>query len=203
MSQKSNLIHALHASTRANHHTIRLYRFGWFSLFFGVVNFLLFVCAVLVIAFKPPTILAVDQEGRLAGTIEYLNAQSRSNQEILTALRHFLSAKMSLNRETIFTDFSASLTMMSPELMEHELDLIKQQEAIERIQLSSVRSYLTFTNTTITARQREQFTAELSGTLNIGTKPYPFRVQITGTIIPRSQLNTFGVQINRYEDLEP
>ncbi|MDI9347368.1 MAG: hypothetical protein QM538_02575 [Methylacidiphilales bacterium] len=185
----------------ANQHTIWLYRWGWVSLCFGIINFVLFIIAVLWIALKPPVIVTIDNEGRISGTVEYLNASVRSDEEILLGLRQFLSAKMSLNRDTIFSDMSFALTMMSPELIEQELAILKKQESIERIQQSPARSYLSFESSTILERKNNHVTAELTGNLFIGTNPYPFRVRITGLIVPRTKINTFGFQIQQYEDL--
>ena len=186
---------------KATNNTIWIYRWCWLNLVASCFFLFLFLLMVAIYILTPPVVVAVDSEGRLQETIEYLSADNRSDQEIIIAVKHFLSAKMSLNRDTIYTDMSTSLSMMSHELMEKELDILKKQEAIERIQTSNQRSYLEFTESKIIHRKNISFIADISGDLVLSKSKFPFRVQVEGTIVPRSYVNTFGIKIVNYADV--
>lgn len=196
---KSNTLHIV--SSKATNNTIWIYRWGWYNLVASVIFFLLFISMVIVYILTPPVIIAVDNEGRIQESIEYLSVENRSEEEVTIAVKHFLSAKMSLNRDTIFIDMTTALNMMSHELMEKELQIIKKQQMIERIQNSNQRSYLTFSKTEMKSRNDRIFIVECDGMLTLGKNTFPFKVRVHGKIVPRSHVNSFGIIIEDYEDI--
>lgn len=179
---------------------------GW--VLFFVVLFLHFV-SELASNFMPRPIVAVDASGRILGNIEYLNAGTRSDDEIIAASKRFASLYMSLNAATIFDDYAQAMNMMGDELLATTQQSLKADNYLARVAAAKARSWLEFSpqdGARIVERHGLTAQVRLAGNIVIdgggkdGVVSKPFDMTVTVESVARNTLNTSGIKIVTRKD---
>ncbi|HFE37503.1 MAG TPA: hypothetical protein ENK06_03655 [Gammaproteobacteria bacterium] len=181
---------------------IRLQRYamlGWVLFFLLATVFSFYVIAS---AMRPVPVIAVNQDGQVLGAFDYLNADSRSDVEILAGAKHWLRYYYSLNSRTIFEDYTAALNMMDTSLRESKLKEILDLNYLQNIEHASARSHLAFDQVTLVDRRNRESVVALSGNIVIdngkGLVEKAFSVQLTLETVSRAtlgQLGTLGLRV--------
>jgi hypothetical protein len=179
---------------------------GW--VLFFIMLFLHFV-SELASNFMPRPILAVDASGRILGNIEYLNAGTRSDDEIIAASKRFASSYMSLNAATIFDDYAQAMNMMSDELLATTQQSLKTDNYLARVAAAKARSWLEFSQQDgariverhgLTAQVRLAGNIVIDGGGKDGVVSKPFDMTLTTESVARNTLNTSGIKIVTRKD---
>ena len=179
---------------------------GW--VLFFVVLFLHFVSEI-ASNFVPRPIVAVDASGRILGNIEYLNAGTRSDDEIIAASKRFASSYMSLNAATVFDDYAQAMNMMGDELLAATQQSLKADNYLARVAAAKARSWLEFSQQDgarlverhgLTAQVRLVGNIVIDGGGKDGVVSKPFDITLTTESVARNTSNTSGIKIVTRKD---
>ena len=181
--------------------SLALYRLSWLSFIACVAGLLSAGLMGLALTQQPPTLVAVDDHGRLHGYIEYLNPSMRSNQEIEVAIRQFVSAYLSVNSSSIVTDLKLALSMMAPKLAEQEKQVLIQTNKIATIEKKGLSSYVRIDAIDLQRRTNHIVQASIKGKIHVARAHKSFSILVQAKIVPRTIHNTFGVQVIDIKDI--
>ena len=189
---------------------VRLQRYGLLGWILFAFMLLVFVALVMLSTFAPKPVIAVDANGHVLGTMEYLAGSARTDQEVTAAAMYAAQNCLSLNAETIETDVTECMNMMNEPLYNQWLELLKTGY-VSRIKQAGTRSFITFAKdgNTIMSRKDLVSVVTLKGTLT--TRAYVngqtesrdklFALEMVLTAIPRSTVSTRGFRLDSYKDI--
>jgi len=198
---KANDLLAMHGPTGFLIRKLQRYSLLGWGLFFTVL--FMHMLIVLVSTLTPKPVVAVDEAGRILGSIEFLKASTRSTQELLAASQRFLHSYLSLNSDTIFEDYAEAMNMMSPDMQRITKESLKQDNYLARVQKAKTRSFLDFSQgsnaPTVLDRHDLDATVRLRGTILVeghgGRIEKPFDTTLVVRAVPRNTNNTAGLII--------
>jgi hypothetical protein len=179
---------------------------GW-VLFFIVL--ILHFASQIIGNFVPRPIVAVDASGRVLGNIEYLNADTRSDDDIIAASKRFASLYLSLNADTIFEDYAQAMNMMGDEMLAATQQSLKTDNYLARVAAAKARSWLEFSQpdgARILERHGLAAQVRLAGNIVVdgGSKDKvvskPFDMTLTIESVARNTSNTSGIKIVSRKD---
>ena len=177
---------------------------GW-GLFFGLTLF--FMLYLVIDKLTPTPVIAVDESGRILGSIDYMDGTTRTDAQIIKGGKYFLSCYLSLTSDTIFEDYACALNMMSPELKASKLQEVEKTNYLARVDRTKTRSYLTFAENegvSIEAKHDEKSVVRFKGKVMInagaGTTESDFDITLYMSTIARTQNNMQGIRINAITD---
>jgi hypothetical protein len=159
--------------------------------------------------FVPKSVVAVDAAGKLLGTIEYVSAASRSDDEIVASAMRFAKLNLSLNSETIFEDYAESMNMMDSELLAQTQDFLKSTGYLAKVKAANAKSRLEFarqTPPTLIDRRDMLAQVRLVGDIIVdtgskdGPVSKPFDLTIQTKTVARNTGNTAGIVIVSKKD---
>ena len=203
---KANELLAMHGPTGSLIRQLQRYSLLGWGLFFATL--FMHMLIVLVSTLAPKPVVAVDEAGRVLGSIEFLRPSTRSTQELLAASQRFLHSYLSLNSDTIFEDYAEAMNMMSPDLQRITKESLKQDNYLARVQKAKTRSYLEFVQgsnaPTVLDRRDLDATVRLRGTILVegqgGRVEKPFDSTLVVRAVPRTTNNTAGLMIIERRD---
>jgi len=183
---------------------------GWFLFFLTLgAHFLLVMLSTLT----PRPVIAVDESGRIIGNLEFLTANTRSDQELMAASMRYVQNFMSLNSETIFEDYAAAMNMMAPELLDKTRENILANNYLAVVAKAHTRSRITFGGgeaaPVVLGRKDLDADIRLRGTIfvfdgrvkgSVSEVKKPFDVTIHVRAVPRNSMNTAGIIILDWKD---
>lgn len=180
-------------------------RFGWVGWLLFVLTAAVFVAYVFVDKIMPTPVLAVDEEGRVLGKFEYLDASVRTDEEVLGGGIRFLRSYLSANSDFIMEDYAEALNMMSEPLRKIKLEQVVNSNYLTRIEGANTTSRLVVSRKEILQRKELQSTVRYRGEIiaqSAGGSPVsqPFDITLTMEAVPRTSLYTYGFKIIRIID---
>ena len=198
---KANELLAMHGPTGFLIRRLQRYSLLGWGLFFATLCMHMLIVLVSTLAPKP--VVAVDEAGRVLGSIEFLKPSTRSTQELLAASQRFLHSYLSLNSDTIFDDYAEAMNMMSPDMQRLTKESLKQDNYLARVQKAKTRSFLEFGQgsnaPTVLDRHDLDATVRLRGTILVegqgGRVEKPFDTTLVVRAVPRSTHNPAGLMI--------
>lgn len=180
-------------------------RLGWFLF---AVMVMAFVLQSIVFNFQPKPILTADpQTGDLNGTVLFNDVLVRDEAAITKDIKAWVSARLSLNSSTIFQDAQIALNHMCPELQTQVLDDWQTTAYLATIEASKGVAKVEFNDDGFVLQRDEVgsgFSAVVDGQYVIGlVKPQrtPFRIEIKGTLLPKTQNTSLGLEVCSYADV--
>ena len=173
---------------------------GW--VLFGFTA-LVFVIYVFIQMLRPEPVIAVDESGRISGTIEYLDGTNREDGEVIAALKRWIDAKRSANSSTIYQDVSFYLSMLSGELYQREIKNIADTLSPAVIEKAGTTSRIEWDDrkTRIVKRNGVNVEMRMVGKLIIGQKTpvtKQFDIGIAARIVARTPLKSGGMELDNY-----
>lgn len=181
--------------------------FGWFAFFLMLV---LFAAQNLIYALKPPYTLAVE-DGKIIGQISYNETQIRSNDDVLSDVKMWVSRCISINKNTIFDDLGTCLTHMDSALSEKTLTLYKETNYANIVSTTGcIKSDTTMDvkESLITYRNRETgiIEAKIKGYVSCMDKSddpatQPFYVKVSGKLVQRNANHPLAIEVSEYADI--
>lgn len=181
---------------------LRLRRFALLGWILFLITAGVFALHVLASAVAPVPVIAVDQEGRVLGTFEYLDASQRTDEELVAAATRFLQDYLSVDSQTVFDDLARAFSVMEPALYQRTLAAYQSSDLPNRIASSGARSYLTFDQVELVERQGDRATVRARGQVHIVAEGVEQRRSFDQTVILRSvartllgPLGTLGVRV--------
>jgi hypothetical protein len=178
---------------------------GWI-MFIGL--FILFFLIVILSSFAPRPIVAVDQSGKVLGSIEYLKPESRSDDDLMAAGKRFTALFLSLNSETIFDDYAEAMNLMGGSLKTETDNFIKKssedKEAgnyLGRVAAAKSHSWIEFDpqdGVKIINRNGMKATLRLVGNIMVSlgdgapTSSHKFDITFGVETVARNSFNTSG-----------
>ena len=179
---------------------------GWLAFF---VLLFLMMALIFISTFAPKPVIAVDANGRVLGTLEYLSGTSRTTQEIEAAAQYAAENCLSLNADTIENDITECMNMMAEPLYNQWLNMLKAGY-VSRIKQAAGRSTVQFDKDGVQLLSRKALVSmvHLKGKLEthtlVGTssesRAQPFDMTLTLTAIPRSSISTRGFRLDELKD---
>ncbi len=187
---------------------LRLQRYallGW-GCFFALA--IVFVGYALVAQLRPVPVIAVSEDGRMLGTVDYVDGTHRTEGELLAAARYFTQYYLSMNSATVFEDMALAMNMMETSLREQKLAEVKANDYLARIAAAETRAQVRFgegaEQPQLIEQREEAARIRLRGQLLLdgpgGRVESPFDVTVTLRPVARTPLATHGVAILNVED---
>lgn len=173
---------------------------GWVAFFLSITLIFFYIA---IDKLTPTPVIAVNGNGQILGTFEYLDPTTRSDEEVIAGSKYFLDRFLSLNSSTIFNDNAAALSMMQESLRDRKLEELKATNYLNRAEKARAHSfneYLVKNGATIIAKRDLLRSVRLQGNLIITpqdgrTIEKPFDVTLDIEIIPRNTFVTAGLSI--------
>ena len=185
---------------RPNYLSIALYRLSALAFVLCIASAIALGLMGLALSQKPPTLIAIDDQGRVHGYIEYLRPDSRSDEEIRLAIVQFAKSYLSVSSANIVADTQLALTMMAPEMAEHEKRLLIESNRIATIEQSGISGRVQLERIDIERRSSGLVAVAVDGQIQIGQGRRPFGVLIEARIVPRTIHRTLGLRIESISD---
>ena len=189
---------------------VRLQRYGmmgWLLFFFLLVAVMVLI-GISTLAPKP--IVAVDQNGRVLGNIEYLRASARTDQEVTAAAAYVAQNCLSLNADNIEDDLAECMNIMAEPLYNQWLEMLKTGY-VSRIRNAGARSRVTIEPNGVQILSRKDLVSVVQVRGKVSTRVIangdsseqekPFALEMTLTAIPRSTISTRGFRLDAYKDI--
>lgn len=176
---------------------------GW-GLFFGLVLF--FMLYLVIDKLTPTPVIAVDESGRILGSIDYMDGTTRSDVQLIKGGKYFLSCYLSLTSDTVFEDYACALNMMSPALKASKLQEIEKTNYLARVNRTKTRSYLSFDDAGVTIEEKHdeksvlRFVGKVMINAGTGTTESAFDITLHMSTIARTHDNMQGLRIDAISD---
>jgi hypothetical protein len=203
---KANELLAMHGPTGFLIRKLQRYSLLGWALFFATLTMHMFI--VLASTFVAKPVVVVNESGQIVGSIEYLQASTRSDQEILATSQRFLQNFMSLNSESIFDDYAEAMNLMSRGMQKLTKEALKQDNYLARVANAKTRSRVVFAQgkegPVILERRGLGATVRLRGVIQVEgagqrvEKPFDTTVQLSATA--RNTNNTAGLEVIERRD---
>ncbi len=173
---------------------------GWIAFFLSLTLFIFYVAIDKLV---PVPVIAVNGNGQILGTFEYLDPTTRSDEEVIAGAKYFLDRMLSFNSSTIYNDNSAALNMMQKELRNQKIEELKATNFLVRVESSRSHSFNEYDKNDgaiIIAKRNLLRSVRLRGNVVITpeggkTVEKEFDVTLDIEIIPRNTFVTAGISI--------
>jgi hypothetical protein len=182
---------------------------------FGVMGWVAFFIVLIILiiqnmfyALKPEKVMATEN-GIVIGQVAFNETRYRSDDDVLTDLRHWVAQCVSINKISIYEDLAGCLRHMEETLADTKLQAYEKLNYASHIENYGCEKTSTEFDMEKTVLRKEQdvISADIFGDVicNIpGEKPrsQSFAATIEGVLVPKTTNKPLGLNITAYGDLE-